>query len=353
MRVAVTLVLLLQLVNGRDDLLFEVWKRKHEKVYSSTEEEARRMSIFMENHAFITSHARGSSYTLGHNIFSDVPWSEFRARFLRNISSSSRNDEIVPDPPGLFMMRGGMDWQSRGAVTPVRTQGQCGSCWAFSAAEAIEGNVVAEGGDPITLSPEFLVDCDATNHGCQGGTMERAFDFVVRRGICTESNDPYVGGGSRCGCTSSVFINGYTKVAQSVDALTRALVKTPVAVSIEADSRVFQFYSGGIIDSSACGEALDHGVLLVGFGFGEDATPYWRVKNSWGESWGEDGYVRIQRGDENVCGVLSDASFPTGAKVVESPLETIATANALIASDDDELRSVLGRLYEWVVRQVS
>mgnify|MGYP001452648900 CR=1 FL=1 len=211
------------------------------------------------------------------------------------------------------MMMGGMDWQERGAVTRVRNQGQCGSCWAIAATEAIEGNLFINSGELVDLSAEYLVDCDRGSAGCKGGSMDQAFSFVSKNGICTNEDDPYTGGASECRCVPRVGIDDYVRVTPTVSALTRAVSRTPVAVAIEADARVFQFYKSGIIDSQSCGQNMDHGVLLVGFGYDQNQS-YWRVKNSWGSDWGEDGYVRISRDEGDVCGILQQASYPVGAK---------------------------------------
>merc|ERR1711975_17313 len=205
-----------------------------------------------------------------------------------------------------------------GAVTPVKNQQQCGSCWAFSSTGSLEGAMFVATGKLISLSEEDLVQCNSiTDHGCQGGLMDNAFNWVQQNGICSEAAYPYTSGGGttgscKKGCSPVVSITGHTDVpSRDESALQAAVSKQPVSVAIEADKSAFQLYSGGILDNSACGTNLDHGVLVVGYG--TDGKDYWKVKNSWGATWGEQGYIRMVR-DKNQCGIAQQPSYPTGAK---------------------------------------
>jgi len=193
-----------------------------------------------------------------------------------------------------------------------------GSCWAFSTTGSVEGLNAIKTGNLQSFSEQELVDCGGRygNQGCNGGLMDSGFEFVVQNGLCLESEYPYSGRNGNCkksSCSSSVKISGYRDVPRgNSQALQAAVAQQPVSVAIEADRPVFQFYNGGVITSQACGQQLDHGVLVVGYG-DSNGTPYWKVKNSWGASWGMQGYVLIERnaGGVGICGITSQPSYPT------------------------------------------
>jgi len=205
-------------------------------------------------------------------------------------------------------------------VTPVKNQGQCGSCWSFSTTGSTEGVNAINGKGLISLSEQQLVDCSGAygNQGCNGGLMDNAFQYIIANGgICTEAAYPYTAQDGTCKntCKKTVMIAGFKDVTHNSDvALATAVAQQPVSVAIEADQSSFQFYSGGVL-TAACGTALDHGVLAVGYGT-DTGVEYWKVKNSWGASWGEAGYIRLARGDQynggaGQCGIYSDPSYPT------------------------------------------
>merc|ERR1711862_539147 len=190
-----------------------------------------------------------------------------------------------------------VDWTTKGAVTPVKNQGQCGSCWSFSTTGALEGAYEIASGNLVSLSEQQFVDCDKVDSGCSGGLMDNGFNFAKSNALCTEASYPYKAKGGTCAASSCTVglakgaVTGYKDVsADSESAMISAVTQQPVSIAIEADKSVFQLYKSGVLQST-CGSQLDHGVLLVGYGT-EDGKDYWKVKNSWGSSWGDAGYVK-------------------------------------------------------------
>jgi len=209
-----------------------------------------------------------------------------------------------------------VDWRDEGAVTPVKNQGQCGSCWAFSATGSMEGAYFMKNKSLPSLSEQQLVDCATKegNQGCNGGLMDYAFDYAKANKMDSESDYPYKGRDGKCAAKGTVdMLSSYEDVTpEDPEALATALKNGPVSVAVDGASLAFQFYFGGIV-KHFCGTSLDHGVLLVGMGT-ENDTDYWIIKNSWGASWGEKGYIRVERDmskkSKGVCGEQSQPSQP-------------------------------------------
>ncbi|KAF6154628.1 hypothetical protein GIB67_035421 [Kingdonia uniflora] len=304
--------------------LHEQWMTRYGKVYATLGDKERRFNIFKANTEFINSFNKMGKrpYTLSINEFADQTNEEFVASrngyksrsCLRTSSTSFKYENVTAVPSSL-------DWRKKGAVTPIKNQGQCGSCWAFSAVGATEGITQLTTGKLISLSEQELVDCDTSgvDQGCSGGEMEDAFQFIQHnKGLTTDTHYPYTAVDGTCDAKKASLpaakITGYEVVpVNSEKALLKAVANQPIAVSIDAGGSAFQFYSSGVFNGE-CGTDLDHGVTAVGYGTSSDGTKYWLVKNSWGTSWGEEGYIRMERGiaaKEGICGIAMDSSYPT------------------------------------------
>lgn len=300
---------------------FNEYIATHSKSYASDEEYQRRFKIFRENSGFIRTHNQGKKdWYLGINKFADMSIEEFRSIYLPHKYQRKTERNVVEQEP-FVNAPSSVDWRTQGAVTAVKDQGQCGSCWAFSSTGSIEGTWKIAGNSLVSLSEQQLVDCSTNdgNAGCNGGDMDAAFAYVIANGgITTEANYAYTAADGTCNKAKAsqiaAKITGYSDVAvQSQDALLAAIVNQPVSVAVEADQFIWQFYFGGVVTKN-CGTNLDHGVLAVGYNTGA-STPYYIVKNSWGASWGESGYIRLGiSSGAGVCGIQLDPSYSTITK---------------------------------------
>ena len=274
------------------------------------------LSNFANNDDVIEKHNSNidNTYTLGHNQFSHMSFDEFKSYVRLGLDERAPEtvaDSVLEAPSDLSALPASVDWSTKGAVTGVKDQGNCGSCWSFSATGALEGAYQIKYGSLVSFSEQNLVSCDTIDSACNGGLMDNAFSWTkTNGGLCTEAGYPYTSGttGQKGSCTTTCTKNtavapkSFTDIAKNSDsALMTALAQQPVSIAIQANQPAFQSYKSGVL-TGTCGSNLDHGVLAVGYGTWTDGTDYYKVKNSWGTGWGMSGYILIQRGNPQRCG---------------------------------------------------
>jgi len=301
-------------------------------VYLTQAHHDKRFEIFKDNIDKINRHnALGLSWWMGVTQFADLTEQEFKDEVVGGctLPDDRPRNEYVFTADELADTPDSIDWTQRNMVTPVKNQGQCGSCWAFSTTGAVEARYAIAKGKLNSLSEQELVDCGGVdgNNGCRGGLMDYGFTYVQQQnGLCLEADFPYKAKddkrdceADRSACQHYDAITGYQDVKKnSADQLEAAVKQGPVSIAIEADQSTFQLYRGGVL-TAKCGKKLDHGVLLVGY---DNTAPqkFWKVKNSWGETWGEQGYIRLGKdinancgafgGCAGQCGLLGQPSYP-------------------------------------------
>ena len=278
---------------------FQSWKAKYNMKFDSMFEESYRERIFLENLAKIAAHNANEhkTYEMGVNQFSALTQEEFAQQYLGTIVPTTEASVEVADDIKV----GDVDWTTQGVVTGIKNQGQCGSCWAFSATGALEALSKIGYGTLESFSEQQLVDCSGSygNQACNGGLMDNAFKYVKDHGIVHEDQYPYKAVKQTCSQNSGPFkISGFTDV-NNCNTLATALNDRPISVAVDATN--WSPYKSGVFNN--CATRLNHGVLLVGV-----TDQAWKIKNSWGSTWGESGFIRLARG--NTCGICNAASYP-------------------------------------------
>ncbi|CAO1331017.1 unnamed protein product [Diamesa serratosioi] len=306
----------------KQEVLVEEWKSfkmMHSKTYNRAEESIR-YGIYMANRQLIAKHnqkyaLKEVSYTMGINEFSDMTSEEFLDVMTSHIYGDDGQSGVEFIEADNVEMPTQADWRSEGAVTPVKNQGQCGSCWSFSATGALEGQHFRKTRRLVSLSEQNLVDCTKANHGCNGGWMNTAFAYIKQNnGIDTEGSYPYKGVAGQCKYNKhslGATCTGYKSIQSGHEEMLMNAAATigPIAIAVNVKPS-FQHYHTGVYFEPTCSTTnLNHAVLIVGYG-SESGHDFWTVKNSWGLSWGQDGYIKMARNKNNNCGIASAASFP-------------------------------------------
>ncbi|XP_032902577.1 cathepsin L1-like [Amblyraja radiata] len=298
------------------------WKSFHQKQYEENDENDRR-KIWEKSMEFVTKHNLEHSigkhtFTVGMNQFGDMTMKEF-AQLLNKFNKKETGNSTYKGftAQANTELPSFVDWRPKGYVTHVKDQGQCGSCWAFSTTGVLEGQVFKKTGKLISLSEQYLMDCsrEVGNHGCKGGYKVQSLLFIKEKGISSEQSYPYTAKDGECKVNrnDNVATCKGVRIIQKnseTDLATAVATVGPISVSIDAEHRSFMLYKSGIFYEPRCSsDQLDHEVLAVGYGT-ENQKPYWIVKNSWGTSWGMEGYVHMSKDMDNNCGIATDAIYP-------------------------------------------
>ncbi|XP_047556419.1 procathepsin L-like isoform X1 [Lutra lutra] len=306
------------------DVRWSQWKAAHGKLYDENDEGWKR-AVWEKNLKVIEQHnqeySQGKhSFTMAMNAFGDLTNEEFK-QVMNGLKSQKRKEGNVFQAPPFAETPSSVDWRKKGYVTPVKNQGLCGSCWAFSATGALEGQMFRKTGRLVSLSEQNLVDCSQAegNEGCNGGLMDYAFQYVKDNGgLDSEESYPYCAQDESCKYKpeqSAANDTGFMDIHPEEESLKLAVATVgPISAAIDASLGTFQFYHKGIYyDPDCSSEDLDHGILVVGYGSQGEASEkqkYWIVKNSWGTDWGMQGYILMAKDRDNHCGIATAASFP-------------------------------------------
>lgn len=304
-----------------EDMQFMKFVSKYGKSYGTKSELEFRQEQFKANLAQIAedNSSNGNTYTLGINKFADYTHEEFKALLgykksplvLRDRQTKNLSTDNLP---------ASVDWRQKGALNPVKDQGHCGSCWAFSTIGVLESRHFIQTGELLSLSEQQLVDCagkyNPVNQGCDGGEMYAAFDYAKTDALELETNYPYKAVDQTCtsdAVKGKVFVTeSYDVPPGDADQLRAAIAQGPVSIALRAEDRVFQFYQSGVLNSKKCLTELDHGVVAVGYGE-EGGVPYFLIRNSWGAGWGDNGHIKVAAlpgtDGKGICGMLQDNTW--------------------------------------------
>ncbi len=304
-----------------EDMEFLKYVAKFGKSYGTKEEFEFRSETFKNTLAQIASEngRNENTFSVGVNKFADWTPAEFKRILSYKPSLYKNARKVQQSAVDVSAIPNEVDWVAAGKVNSVQDQAQCGSCWAFSAVGAMESRWAIKSGNLVKLSEQQLVDCAGGSYGnlgCDGGDMGTAFQYAHDNGMMLEKDYPYAGVDQTCQYDKAKVVvtpTGGDQVAtNNANALKTAIADGPVSVAIEADTFVFQFYQKGILNSKNCGTNLDHGVVAVGYGQDGSGKQYYIVRNSWGSSWGNKGYVWIAIVDgAGICGIQMEPVFPT------------------------------------------
>ncbi|XP_020815376.1 cathepsin L-like [Drosophila serrata] len=322
-------------VMSLDQVLDQQWRDftlQHRRTYQNAAEERFRLKVFSENRNSIVEHNRRFaagkvSFKLAINEYADLTSEEFNElmngfNYTQHKESHIADeswDEVTFFSPESVSLPSSVDWRSKGAVTPVKDQKQCGSCWAFASTGTLEGLQFRKTGKLVALSEQNLVDCSTNwgNHGCQGGFMTNAFNYIRDNGgIDTEASYPYKGINDKCKYNKAAIgatVKGFRILPKGDEKKLADAVANigPISVAIDASRSSFQFYSSGVYNEPSCNsENLNHGVTVVGYG-SQSGKDYWLVKNSWSTRWGDKGYIKMLRNGKNQCGISTIPVYPT------------------------------------------
>ncbi len=315
MQLLIGTMILFSGVKSDDHTDFQLWKRKYNKGNQSYNDYVYSFENWKINREFVDNHNSGNkSFSLELNRFADNNYFMFNVIDKNHMIINKSYMKPIIVIGSTENLPDSIDWREEGLVTDVKNQGECGSCWTFSAVGSIEGQLAKHTKVLKNFSEAQIVDCDKLGDGCGGGLMDNAFKYVVENGIELEKDYPYIAQDEQCVYNSNKVagkISGYKDVYGGELGLKQAIANIgPISVAIDASHQDFRFYKDGVYSNDDCSQTnLDHGVLVVGYGTMDDGD-YWIVKNSWGEDWGLNGYIYMSRNNNNNCGISTSASYP-------------------------------------------
>ncbi|XP_030250973.1 cathepsin L1-like [Sparus aurata] len=308
-------------LDSRLDFQWDLWKKTHEKTYQNEVEEVSRRELWEENLMLINKHNLEASmglhtYEMTMNHMGDLTPEEILQSYATfipptDIQRAPSSFDRTSSPP----VPDTIDWRKKGYVTKVKDQRPCGSCWAFSAVGALEGQLFKKTGKLVDLSPQNLIDCSFKygNLGCKGGLMHNAFQYVIdNQGIDSDASYPYTGRESQCqydSCFRAANCSSYIRMPQGDEKALKQAVGSIGPISVAVDATGFKFYKSGVYNDLSCTKEVNHAVLAVGYGT-LNRQDYWLVKNSWGSKWGDRGYILMARNKSDQCGITQYACYP-------------------------------------------